>query len=196
MNTEVATISLSALGSPVEVNGQNLDLTALPAKSISALISRGLSHYFGSEQSSRVKNLKDAYLEEHKVEMAEDEVNALKAERFTVAMKALVEGTIGSRAVGITIDPIEKIKTQIARSQVIDILKANGIKVPKGEEAVEFADGNKKTMEEMVKTRLDVNGEAIDKEAAKVLKAKQSAKAAAEALAKSVEKKDAASLGL
>lgn len=193
---DVATISLSALASPVEVNGQPLDLASLPAKSISALVSRGLSHYFGSEQASRVKNLKDAYLEEHKTEMAEDEITALKAERFEIAMKALVDGTIGSRAVGITIDPIEKIKTAIARSQVTDILKANGIKVPKGEEAVEFADGNKKTMEEMIKTRLEVNGEAIDKEAAKVLKAKQSAKAAAEALAKSVEKKDAASLGL
>lgn len=188
--------NLAVENSVVEVAGKSLDLASLPSKSILALISRGLTHYFGSEQASRVKAWKDAVLEETKAEPSEDEINVKKLERHDIAMKALVDGTIGVRAVGITLDPLDKIKEQIARQQVADILRANGIKVPKKDEAVTFPNGESKAMEDMIKTRLEVNGEAIEKEAKKALKARTDAKAAAEAAAKNASEKSAAALGL
>ncbi len=193
---ETPAFTLAAIVGSVDVNGTTIDLTALPGKSITALLSRGMTHYFGSEQASRVKAWKDAFKEEHKVDAADDEVAAFQQERFGIALKNLLEGTIGQRAVGITIDPLEKVKAQIARQNVIDILKANSIKVPKGDEAVEFADGSKKTMADMIKTRLERDGEAIEKAAKAEIKAREKAKAAAEEKAKTVEAKTADALGL
>lgn len=195
MTNETAIVLAAAVGS-VEIAGTAIDLTALPGKSISALLSRGLTHYFGSEQASRVKAWKDKVLEETKVEPAEDEVVAFQKERFGIALSNLLEGTIGQRAIGITIDPLEKVKAQIARQDVVDILRANSIKVPKGDEAVEFADGTKKAMADMVKTRLEKDGDAIEKRAKAVIKEREKAKAKAEESAKAVESKTADSLGL
>ena len=125
----------------VTAAGHEIDLAALPAKSISALLSRGLTHYLGSEQASKAKTKKDKYAEENGgTEMAEDEVTALKQSLVADAVKALQEGTIGSRAVGIVIDPLDKVKRQVARASVVANLKANSIKVPKGDEAVELVD--------------------------------------------------------
>lgn len=188
--------TLNAATGTLEVNGKTIDLTALPGASISALISRGASHFFGSEQASRVKAWKDAFLEEHKTEAGEDEIVAKQAERFEIAMKALLEGTIGQRSVGITIDPLEKVKEQIARQQVSDILRTNGLKVPKKDEAVQFPDGSSKTMEAMIKTRLELKGEEIEKAAKKQIADRAKAKAAVEAEAKSATAKTAEGLGL
>lgn len=188
--------TLNAAVGSVEIAGTAIDLTALPGKSISALLSRGLTHYFGSEQASRVKAWKDKVLEETKVEPVEDEIVAFQKERFGIALSNLLEGTIGQRAIGITIDPLEKVKAQIARQDVIDILKANSIKVPKGDEAVEFADKTTKTMADMVKTRLERDGDAIEKRAKAVIKEREKAKAKADEAAKAVETKTADSLGL
>lgn len=187
---------LNAETGSVEVNGKTLDLTALPGKSISALLSRGLTHYFGSEQASRVKTWKDKVLEDTKVEATEDEIVAFQGQRFQIALDNLMAGTIGQRAVGITIDPLEKVKEQIARQQVADILRTNGIKVPKKDEAVKFADGTEKTMEAMIATRLANNNDAIEKQAKKQLADRAKEKAAAEAAAKGVETKTADALGL
>lgn len=149
--------------------GNEIDFAQLPEVSIRALLSRGLTHYLGSEQASKVKAHKDKYLEEHKVELGEDEVAAVKADFVAKAIDALRAGTIGQRAVGITIDPLEKAMEKIAKQEVLDILRANGIKVPKKDEAVKFANGTEKTMDEMVAGRLAKNGEAIEKAAKKVL---------------------------
>lgn len=171
--------------------GHEIDFGALPETSVRALLSRGLTHFLGSEQASKVKAHKDKYLEEHKVELSDDEVSVVKADFVAKAIEALRLGTIGQRAVGITIDPLEKAMEKIAKAQVLDILRANGIKTPKKDEAVKFANGTEKTLDEMIEGRLAKNGEAIEKEAKKVL---ADAKRKAEAL-KVADASDSEALG-
>lgn len=175
--------------------GHAIDLSALPAKSISALLSRGLTHYLGSEQASKVKARKDKFAAENDgAELAEDEVTAIKQALVADAVKALQEGTIGSRAVGIVIDPLEKVKHQVARAMVIETLKANGIKVPKGDEACEFAGGVKLTMADMIERKMAKEEEAITKKARSIIAEKEKSAKAARALAASVDAKTADAL--
>jgi hypothetical protein len=184
-----------------EINGRTLDITSLPEASIAALISRGLSHFFGNEQASRVSAAKDAFKKEHGVDMADDEVNVVKAERFETAWKALADGTIGQRAVGITIDPVEKVVDRLVRESVIATLKAAGIKVPtKKDQTVKFGNGVEKTMAQMCETRKGlgkdpVSGTVFADAAAKIVKDQQKAKAKAESTVAEMAK-DAESLGL
>lgn len=153
------------------VAGVEVDLNDLPARSIRALISRGWNHYFSSEQASKVKSWKDKKAEEG-VEVAEDELAAYKAECVAQALEALRAGSIGTRAAGVSIDPMDKLRQKIAKQQVLDILRKNDIKVPKKDAVVTFKNGTTKTLEEMVATRLQVNGEAIEAEAKKALAAR------------------------
>ena len=196
MTTNETPGNVAVAKTSVESAGHTIDLTALPAKIISALISRGLTHYLGSEQASKVKAFKDKHEAEHPgVELAEDEITAYKTEKVAEAVKALMEGTIGSRAVGIIIDPLDKVRNQVARARVVETLKANGIKVPKGEEACEFAGGVKLTMAELIERKLAKEDEDITKEAKKIIADKTKRANAAKAQAANVATKSADALG-
>lgn len=181
----------------VTVGSIMIDYSALPAKSIGALLSRGLTHYLGSEQASKVKAIKDKHLEEHKVELADDEIAAIKADLVSQAIAKLLDGTIGVRQAGVQIDPLDIAMAKIAKQEVSDILRANGIKVPKKDEAVQFADGTSKSMADMVSARLEKNRDAIEKAAKKALADRQKQANAAKAVADAVgESKTADALGL
>lgn len=183
----------------VDVAGRTLDLSALPARSVSALLSRGLTHYFGSEVSSKViaerKRRDDAG-----TPMNDDELTAAKADIVEGFWNRLLEGTIGQRAVAVSVDPIDKIKARLVRESVIRTLKANGIVVPKKDESVTFGDGVTRSMEDMLAKRADtyeqVEGEALDKAAKRVLNEQAKKKEAAEKAAASAASKTADALGL
>lgn len=177
-----------------KIGANEIDIGKLPEISVRALISRGLTHYLGSEQASKVKAKKDAYEKDNGgVAAAEDEIAAWKAEFVAQAIEKLVAGSIGVRAVGTTVDPVEAMSERIAKEQVLEILRANGIKVPKKDEAVSFADGSTKSLDDMIATRLEKNGEAIEREAKKRLTDKAKKEAAAKVAG---EVKTFADLGL
>lgn len=189
--------SISVENAVVTNAGHTIDLSALPGKSINALLSRGLTHFLGSEQASKVKARKDKHLEDTKVEADEDTVAGWKAEFVTKAINALLEGTIGVRAAGqASVDPFEAMCEKIAKAEVLEILRANGIKIPKKDETVKFANGAEKSIEDMIASRLEKNGEAIEKAAKKELAEKAKKVAAAKAIADAATTKDADSLGL
>lgn len=181
---------------PFTLGNVSLDVTSLPDVSIHALLSRGLTHFFGSEAASRVKARVDKIEEETGAPAGDDERAAIKAEVLADFVAKLREGTIGSRLAAIAVDPIDKVKAQLARKQVEDTLRANGIKVPKKDEAVQFDNGDTFTMVELVARKLARNGEAIEKEAAKIVRDQAAKKAAAEKAAVGVETKTADALGL
>jgi hypothetical protein len=172
-----------------------IDTDKLPAQSIEALLRRGLSHYLGNEQASRLAGWANSQTEANTPPTDEAKAEK-KAEFVTSALEALLAGTVGTRVSGPRVEPLEAAKLSIAKQEVTTVLRNAGIKPPKGEEAVVFADGTKKTLAQMVATRLERYGERIEKEAqARLRDVARKQKAAAEQAAQA-ESKTADALGV
>lgn len=192
----------------------------LPASSAAALMARGFAHLLGNEQASKVvTRIRNAIVdsanagkletEHRKVDsVTRDEVqafraanaeiiNAWNAEAVGAALKELDEGTLGVRAAGgPRVDPVTQAMNSAARAEVITTLKANGIKVPKGDEVVTFGNGETRTMPQMIAKRLEVHGERLRKEAEKAVADAARKRAKIEAEAKGKGTASAAELGL
>ena len=140
----------------------SIDFAALPEVSQVALIQRGLTHVLGNEVASRV----------HAWAMGEGQANSedkevVKAWKLANAsaitsktsevqadmVKALTDGTLGSRTTGPRLTPLETVLNKITRGEVETILRANSIKVPKGDDKVKMPDGEF-TMKELIVRRL------------------------------------------
>lgn len=181
------------------------DATKLPQKSLEALLARGFAHFLGNEQASKVvgrirtavaTSLSTPEKEINQADISKDQVRAYReanAEQVTAwvnevqatALKALDEGTVGVRAAGsgIRLDPRASEMRSIARTEVVTTLKANGLKVPKGEETLSFSGGETRTMDQMITKRLELHAERIGKEADKAIaeKARKAKKVSEEA---------------
>lgn len=164
----------------ISVAGRDLDVSTLPEKSVAAILRRGFTHYFGSEIASKVKARKDKHLEEHKVEMDEVAIDTLKAELVAEGFEKLAAGTLGDRAVGQSVDPVEALIEAKAKSEIRDMLRANGVKVPKAGETIKTPDGSEYTLDELVARRLsnEEHRARLEKDAKKEIAAKAKAKAA------------------
>lgn len=166
------------------------DPASLPATSVAALLSRGFSHYLGNEQASKVvsrirtaiaTSLSTPEREVNQADITKEQVQDFRtsnpelvatfvANVMSEALKALDEGTIGSRATGggPRLDPIAKMIQRVAREFVTTKLQANGLKVPKGEETIEIG-GKAITMAELVTRQIAANADVIEREANKRL---------------------------
>ena len=167
----------------------SVKISALPAISFHRLASYGLAHLLGNQAASKVV----AWAEKDENANATDEQKAAKKAEFQAAMlQALKDGTIGQHATrGPAQDPEEAEMERLAKAEVVATLKANNIKVPKKDEMVEFASGEKLSMDELVERRIAKHGERLATEAKASLKAKAKAK---EAIAKKVSGAGAADL--
>lgn len=144
-----------------------IDTAALPAKSLEALISRGVTHYLGNEQASKVSAWVKKFKEDNAdAEPAEDEVAAKKAEFVAAAHAALLDGTIGTRVGGPKLDPLTRATRDIAGEEITAMLKKAGQKVPKGKETIEVK-GQAMTFADLVDRRIasEAHGARIAKEA-------------------------------
>jgi hypothetical protein len=176
----------------VTVGTTDINLETLPARSVSTLLSRGLTHYFGNEIASKIAG----WTKKQEVEPSADDVAVEKSRLFAEALAKLEAGTVGQRATAVSIDPIDKIRYKIAKQQVVDILHGIGVKPPKGDEKVTFADGTQKSLDEMIARRLEVNGDEIEKAAKKILAERERAVKVAKTLGEAAEAKTADALGL
>lgn len=152
---------------------------SLPAVSLHRLASYGLSHLLGNQAASKVV----AWASKDENKAATDDQKATKKAEFQALMlTALADGTIGQHASrGPATDPTEAEAERLAKAEVIATLKSNNIKVPKKDEVVEFANGNKFNMEQLVERRMEAHGERLMTEAKASLTAKAKAKAKADA---------------
>lgn len=159
-----------------------VDFTTLPAVSQLALMQRGFTHVLGNEVASRVHSWSQGESQansEDRKTVADwkaanaEAVTAKTAEVQADFLKAITEGTLGSRTGGPRLTPLETVMNRIARGEIETILRANGIKVPKKDDTVEMPDG-KFTMAQLIQRRLDKpeTGDAIKKAAAKEIAAK------------------------
>src|SRR5665213_1092378 len=143
-----------------------IDPTKLPVESINALLRRGVSHFLGNEQASKLTAWVESVTKDGGAVPDDSAKAAKKTELIKAAIEALASGTVGTRVSGPRVEPIEATRNAIAKKEVLDILRAANIKVPKGEEAVRFADGTQKTLAQMVATRLEKFGDRNEKEPA------------------------------
>lgn len=141
------------------------DTNTLPPVSLTKLLTGGLAHFLGNEVSSKVKAWEDR---ENKARQdAATKVGASTYDAVTTgekdAQKAVVQkeafadllsGNVGLSNRGPRVDPLQAAMAVIARREVIKTLKSLDVKVPKGTEPVTFSDGKKKTMAEMIATRI------------------------------------------
>lgn len=167
----------------------SVDMTKLPPVSLHRLASYGLAHYLGNQAASKVV----AFAEKPENAGMTDEAKAAKKAEFQTQMiAALLDGTIGQHAArGPAIDPEDAEVERLAKGEVLATLKANNIKAPKKDEVVEFASGEKLTMEDLIDRRVAKHGERLRTEAKASLKAKAKAK---EAQAKKVAGQGASDL--
>lgn len=170
-----------------------IDGDKLAATSIQSLIKKGLNHFLGNEQSAKTgpssKWYKD-HVKDSGAEPTDEQVDAALAEFRKGAIEALYAGTVGVSSRGPKVDPMTAALQHFARESVKETLVASGIKIPKGNEQVTFADGTVRTMAEMIQKRIDSPkfGPAIADAAKKkiaddvkrVKKAQEAAKALAE----------------
>lgn len=141
----------------------NLDFTKLPAKSLEAMLKRGVSHFLGNEIASKITARKNKHKADNAgAEMPEADIAALHAEFVAKALTALAEGTVGTATRGPAMDPVEAKMEALAWAEILVILKNNGSKsTGKGDERVwEFANGQKFTKDELIGRRLDPTGPA------------------------------------
>lgn len=186
------------------------DPAKLPEASLAALLARGFAHFLGNEQASKVvsrirseiagENGKATDVSKEQVQAfrAEnpDKVNAWANEIVAEALKSLDDGSIGTRAAaGPRVDPITGAMNSLARAEVVTILKANGLKTPKGEETIAFGDATR-TMAQMIERRLASHGERLRKEAERQVADAARRKAKTEAEVKGKGTASAEALGL
>ncbi len=163
-----------------------LDFDTLPEASLLAMLKRGVTHFLGSEQASKVSGYFDPEQENPPVDSPEARA-AYKAECVAKAIAALEAGTVGVSNRGPAVDPIVSIQRRLAKAEILPILKKNGLKWPvKAEDTLTMPDGTAYTGGQLIDRRLAhaEHGPRIVKEAEKVradqLKKAQKAEAAAD----------------
>ena len=170
-----------------------------------AFIRRGVAHYLGNEQASKVTGWKAKRAEEGNP--ANDaEVAAFQADCISAALKAAYDGTMGSSVRGPRGTALETVMRQIALGRVRVLLGNAGLSVPKkAEDSVAFANGDSFTLAQLVKRQIEAEpgsksvtffgNKTVQAEAEAKMKADERAKAKA-AEAKGAGASTVADLGL
>lgn len=117
----------------VTIDDKEVDFLSLPEASQIALAQRGVNHVLGNEVASRISAAKKATNEDGTLKYDEDGLEELEKEIYETKLKAIFEGTLGARAVGVTRDPLSKFKRQYAVEMVLKPYYASkGAKWPVG----------------------------------------------------------------
>lgn len=168
----------------ITYDGNEIDFDSLPAASQVALVTRGVTHFLGNEQASKVSGWAKKIVEDGGEEPADDEKKAKKAEFVAAALEALRAGTVGSRtSAGPRATPFESALRAIAKEEVVNLLRQNKIKVPTKDSTISFK-GEDLTMEQLIARRIanPNHAERLKKEAAaKVRESEKRIKALADA---------------
>src|SRR5258708_154846 len=174
----------------IQYGSHALDTAKFHPTAIEAMVRRGVSHYLGNEMASKVVAWVEAENKEraktNAAPVTDEEKDAAKLSFQADAIVALETGTVGQSNRGPRVDPLVAQCLAIAKREVIDTLKANNIKPPKGDDIVTFGDGATRTMSQMVEKRLASHGQRIETEAKKHLAelARKAEKAKKEAAAR------------
>lgn len=178
----------------------SIDATRLHAVGVDALIRRGISHLLGNEVHSKTNEGATWYkgfVETNGRTPTAEEIEAQRVVYRQAAIASLYDGTIGTRVGGPRVDPITAEMNVIAKREIMDILKTQGIKkFPTGDNVATLG-ADKFTGDVLMSRRLAKYGDRIRKEAEKVVAERARKAKAAQAAAAQVQAVDSAeALGL
>lgn len=162
--------------SVIKYAGFSVDTAALPAASIEALLRRGITHFLGNEQASKVTSwAKRQAAATPPVVVTDEEKTAQHKVYIEQAIAVLNAGTIGQRTAkegGSTakLDPVGSMVRKLAKATVVTLLGKAKLKVPKGEAKVATGSGEF-TMAELIDRQIAKGGEALVAEAKKAVEA-------------------------
>lgn len=154
-------------------NNISVDSDKLPSVSVDALLRRGFSHLLGNEQASKVASHFEGKTP------TDEEKAAYKAACQEWAVKALTEGTIGTRTGAPRGTQKETVVRELAKKEVSSVLKANKVTFPTGDKKVKLPDGRELSGAELIAAYLVKHGERLGKEADAEMKARERAAAKA-----------------
>ena len=170
--------------SEISYGNVKIDTTSLPAASIQALLSRGLSHYLGNEQNAkvgpefgeRVAKAGFANLKALRAAPGEHAGLLIEIEKFlnakvTDAVKALHDGTVGESTRGPRGTALDTVIRAIASAEVKKVLANIGVTMPSGDRKVRFVTGEELTSSELIARRIARHGARLTKEAEAKMKA-------------------------
>lgn len=190
----------------VTYGNTTLDFAVYPASSLVAMLRRGVTHLLGSEQASKLQGKIERLLAgDSKESKAAFEALSDVERRAAIrgwreanptllaemaqglqeeALASLAAGTVGTSTRGPSVDPLSAVQNRLAKAEVVNVLKAHKIAVPKkSDDVVEFPNGDKFTMAVLVARRLahPDHGARVVKEAKAVIAAQERANKKAEA---------------
>lgn len=157
--------------STIEYAGFTIDFAALPAASTDALLRRGLVHFLGNEQASKLT----AWTRKQDAPPTDEARAEKRMEYVTAAIEALNAGTVGVRVAreGGTfakLDPIGAMVRKLAKATVMGILAQNKLNAPKGDAKVATGSGEF-TMDELIARAVHRGGDGLVAEAKKAVEA-------------------------
>lgn len=196
----------------ITYGARTFDLSGWPHATLMAMARRGVSHYLGSEQASKLLTRieKGIVTVEGDAEATSARVKAFEAmdkgarkaaistfrsdnpeliatweaELEADAVKAMESGDVGTSVRGPALDPLTAIVNRLGKAEVVAVLKANDITIPKKADVkITTPGGEAYTMSELVERRKAhaEHGPRLVKEAKKVLAdSERAAKKAAE----------------
>lgn len=148
---------------------QSVDFAALPVRSQLALAKRGLAHYLGNEQASKLTTWATAFAEENKREATDEEKSAQKSKLIVEAIDKLANGQIGLGGGGPRGTQLDTIVRQLAEGEVRTALKNAGLVMPTGDKTVKFPTGEEFTRAVLIARRIERHGERLRKDAEREL---------------------------
>lgn len=157
--------------STIEYAGFTIDLAALPAASTDALLRRGLVHFLGNEQASKVT----AWASKQETAPSDEVRAAKRMEYVTSAIEALNSGTVGVRVAreggtSAKLDPIGAMVRKLAKAIVMTLLASAKLKAPKGTATIAVG-GVNYTMDQLIQRQIDKGGDGLVAEAKKAVEA-------------------------
>lgn len=162
----------------IKYGDYTIDADTIPAKSVNALLARGLAHICGNEVSSKVVSkirsvigadaTKDAVKEYRTANDAK--VTEWEHEGITEALKSLQDGTVGDRSFGPRGTALDTVIRQVATEELRAALKKGGQSLPSGKKTVLVAtaanpNGEQFTGPELVARYVAANTERLTREA-------------------------------
>ena len=150
-----------------------IDFSALPPSSQFALARRGLAHYLGNEQASKVTSWKDARNADCNPPN-DAEIATYKGDLITAALAALAEGKVGANVRGPRGMAAETVMRELAQKEVMGILAQVGLSLPAKKDAVvTFPNGDTFTRVQLIERRIERHKERLMKAAETELRARE-----------------------
>lgn len=162
------------------------DLSTLPESTLVAMVRKGISHYLGNEQASKVSTWAKARAESDLGAANDVELATYKSDVVAAAVASMHEGTVGANTRGPRGSSLDTEIKKIATKEIMDLLTQHGISKPKkAADPISFPNGDAFTLAQLVERRLAKFGERITNEAEANMRAaaRRTAQEAAEAAA-------------